>query len=175
MSDDQPRIVIGVDPGSQIIGWALLDGESLQSHGTMNYPKGDFEERRGRIREEIEPLAAMWRMHAKQLQVDHVVVAIEDPMSRSLDVAKKLATIRTMIEEAAIRHRALYMTVHPSSWQALVKRLYPHLKLLRLAPKELSRQGAKAATGLDLPQDTADAYWVARWGAREVKIVATEA
>lgn len=94
------------------------------------------------------------------------LVFIEDPFSNSLDVCKKLTTVRVMIEERMVALGYDVEMVHPSTWRAHVRRILP-------GKTADVKADASALLGLSTKsQDVADAAWIGAvglWRARGEK------
>jgi len=149
--------ILGIDPGSIITGWCLLTNGKRKDSGVIKVSaKLDFEARRELLRDELMELYRRLWVSCK----GRLSVALEDPQSRGMDVAKKLACIRTMFEERATDYRWPYIKVYPAEWQALLRRAVPPVEGEKI--KALSLRGAYEAVGIEKP-DEADAYWVARY------------
>lgn len=155
------RVILGIDPGSFISGWVILSDDGLRDHGCwVASRKLNFEDRRVQLREEANSFVSNVLSGYRD-----VVVAIEDPMSRSFSVVKKLATIKTMFEEVLWAHGWVSLrSVHPRSWQRVGGGLAKIHQLQYNGPKDLSMELVKIETGcLDFGQDEADAYLIARY------------
>ncbi len=100
ISDAEPRIVLGIDPGSQFTGFGVLlsDGARIEhlSHGVIAPPaEMSFARRVGIISEEIEALIARIR--------PHVAVIERVFLGRNADSAFKLGHARGVAVAAAVR------------------------------------------------------------------------
>lgn len=152
--------VLGIDPGSHVTGWCLVKNEQVASHGVIRLSRKDsFQERRHSLRSEIVDLLG------SLLDSGELVVAIEDPMSRAIGVAKKLALIKGTIEEKAIDFGHTCIDVLPSEWQALAREYGG--KIEGETVKDTSLRVAKQEFGIE-EQDAADAAWIAMYAAKMV-------
>lgn len=152
--------VIGIDPGSHVTGWCLvIDGEVTQ-HGVIELDKKkSFSERRNDLRARVVDL------YGQLLDAGKLVVAIEDPMSRGIGVAKKLALVKAMIEEKSLDFGHTCIDVRPAEWQALAKDYGG--KRQGETIKSMSLRTASDSFGIEL-QDAADAAWIAMYAAKVV-------
>lgn len=152
--------VLGIDPGSNITGWCLIENGRCTAHGVITLDKKlPFSERRHQLRAEVMGL------FEALICTKNLVVAIEDPMSRSLGVAKKLAAIKAMIEEKVLDFGWVSIDVTPHEWQAMAREYGGRLPDETI--KEMSLRAARDEFGIDT-QDAADAAWIALYAAKLV-------
>jgi len=155
------RAVLGIDPGSICSGWAYVPVRGkILSGACKQRPKDSFEYRRGQIRNYFAE--TLVDLVFGQNCVPWDIVAIEDPYSASIRTAKRLATIRTALEELVLNHGYQYITVTPAQWHASV---YDYTgDRTRVNVKDYALKGAREISGdPTMGQDAADAYWVARY------------
>jgi Holliday junction resolvasome RuvABC endonuclease subunit len=148
--------VLAFDPGSVTTGWCSLNKGEYHNSGYIRVSdKWEFERRREALREGVVKIIGEC-----PLKID--VVVVEEPMSMHMGVAKKLATLKAMIEEIAYRFGLGYISVQPSEWHRLV-RAYPLPKSFIGTIKDRSQFAAANLIGRPFPVgDEADAVWIAR-------------
>lgn len=116
---------------------------------------GDVHQRRDAlrlaIRDEIVPFV---------IRCKPDVVFIEDPQSQGVGLAKKLCTVRVMIEEALFALTGeVPGIVHPSTWRSHVNRLHA-----KRTPDDLKSVASRVLGMSKKQQDMADAVWIAAAG-----------
>jgi len=152
-----PKHVLGIDPASFHVGWCYLENGKYSNSGVISPPKkADLLTRRNFIREAVRELFVAFS------SLPDLVVAVENPMSRSYGTIKILFTIKTLVEELAVVSGWVHVEVTPSEWHGCVyeedaKRIDENVKDLALRLAKVHSDGAIEE------QDAADAFWVARF------------
>ena len=152
-----PKHVLGIDPASFHVGWCYLENGKHSNSGVISPPKkADLLTRRNFIREAVRELFVAFS------SLPDLVVAVENPMSRSYGTIKILFTIKTMVEELAVVSGWGHVEVTPSEWHSLPlgedrRKVDENIKDLALRLAKVHSDGA-----IEL-QDAADAYFVARY------------
>jgi len=155
--------VLGVDPSSRNVGWALIYDGRVDRCGVLSSHHDDVEERRADIR---TLFAELLREFCVEEQLGVEVVACEDPQSLNIGTAKVLSTFRAMIEEIAHGMGLPYLTVRPDEAHSEARHVLGEAAQ-GIPPKDLMMRAAQAITGRDeMQQDEADAIFIALFVAR---------
>ena len=152
--------LVAFDPGSVATGWCFFLSGEYREGGVFLGVGDDFGERRHSIRQQV--CETLLRLNTEEGDID--IVAVEEPMGRSMDTKGKLVTIAADIESAASSLGIPYLEgrVRPHEWHAEVKRAAQLQADVGI--KALGLAIARAHTGRELmSQDESDAYWICKF------------
>jgi len=152
-----PPFILGIDPGSNHLGWCLLHEGAYDMSGVISAKKKDsLLQRRDYIRTEL------YKVFQEVPPSPNTVMAIEDPMSRGIGTAKVLATIRTMAEEMGFNFGWAFLQVLPHEWHGMVYEEDGRRE--GESVKDLALRVANGLTkGRITSEDESDAFWIAKY------------
>lgn len=156
--------IVGIDPGYYVSAASVV---SFGQTGFLPFRWGDASSFRTKITNPLESRDEL-RDTIQHRIIPFVekampdMVAIEDPFSLGVSVAKKLCTVRVMIEEELHKRGVEWINVSPPTWRAHVRRFHgPGVSPKMMKATAARMVGMKPSTD---EQDIADSIWIGATG-----------